>query len=770
LIVNHLAIVIDSSECDWGIEMTNNSNLLRATVFLISTYYPALGYAQAVTEADRSAPIALDPITVTATRGEKQALDVPGTVSVISRQELDERITRDTQDLVRYQPGVSVNRQTTSTDPFGNYGGFTIRGVGGNRVQMQVDGSRVIERVTDGNRDFVDLPFLKSVEIVRGPGSVLWGADALGGIVAYRTLDPEDLLKGKDKPYAVRLNTSYDSLDRSFVKTGIAAFRFSPMLEGIIGVSHKSAEEARLTRARADGGRWGCPVPTSRFLGCDRLNPLDVTVWNSFAKLVFKPTTDHTFKLTGEYYDSDSTVNQLYNYNVVSSGIRNGPNIRNQVKSRKRVALEHEWQAGLSFLDSLRWQASFSPQERTYVTNNLQTLANGQQRFTRGLHDYSEQFSQLDIQAKSSFSLGPSFHRLTYGFQGDITKSNYERRDDVRNLTTGVTTTSIASGFNFANATTTRADVYIQDEIELLDGRWTITPGVRYATYNVDPHLGPGYVITPGKAPREIDSQKVIPQVGTIFKLDETYSLYARYAEGFKMPTAEQLYTSLPSGTFNLIPSPDLKPEKVKSYEAGVRGRFADGWFSVGVFHARYKDFIQSLYNVPGTNDYTYRNLSQVQISGIEASAEYRLHERWLATVSLSYQYAKQRLEAGSAMTPFDVNPFKAVTGIKYLMPEYGLEAEVIATFAGGANRPSTPDTFAQGGYSVFDAYLNWKPTSFITVRGGVENIFDKRYFANLVGGTSYAKTAIASVAAGNPLELQTAPGRIFKLAATAEF
>ncbi|PZU83630.1 MAG: TonB-dependent hemoglobin/transferrin/lactoferrin family receptor [Chelatococcus sp.] len=754
--------------------MNNNSKLLFAVALMSSTALTA-AWAQAPDQGAAEQPIALDEISVTATRGGKQVLDVPGTVNVISRQELDERITRDMQDLVRYQPGISVNRLTTSTDPFANFGGFTIRGVGGNRVQMQVDGSRVLERVTDGNRDFVDLPFLKNVEIVRGPGSVLWGADALGGIVAYRTLDPEDLLKGpnklgKDKPYALRLNSSYDSLDRSFVKTGIAAFRLSPTLEAIVGVSHKSGEEARLSKARADGGRWGCPVPTLRFLACDKLNPLDVTVWNSFAKLVFKPTTDHTFKLTGEYYDSDSTVNQLYNYNVVSAGVRNGPNIRNQVKSRKRIALEHEWDAGLSILDSLRWQASFSPQERTFVTNNLQTLANGQQRFTRGLHDYSEQFSQLDIQAKSSFALGPSFHRLTYGFQGDVTRTDYERRDDVRNLATGVTTTSIASGFNFANATTTRADVYLQDEIELLNGRWTITPGVRYATYDIDPRLGPGYVVVPGKAPREIDSQKFIPQVGTIFKLDETYSLYARYAQGFKMPTAEQLYTSLPSTTFNLIPNPDLKPEKVKSYEAGLRGKFADGWFSVGAFHARYDDFIQSFVSIPGTIDLTYRNLSQVTISGVEASAEYRLHERWLASVSLSYQYGKQRAEAGLAQTPFDVNPFKAVTGLKYLMPEYGLEAEVIATFAGGANRPSTPSTFAQGGYSVFDAYLNWKPASFVTLRAGVENIFDKRYFANLVGGTTYAKVATTATAAANPLELQTAPGRTFKLAATAEF
>lgn len=749
--------------------MNNNSKICIAALLLSSTALTAAHAQSTAVVPGGPEPISLDQITVTATRSEKQALDVPGTVSVITRQDMEQRITRDTQDLVRYEPGVIVNRQTTATDPFGNYGGFTIRGVGGNRVQMQVDGSRVIERITDGNRDFVDLPFLKSVEIVRGPGSVLWGADALGGIVAYRTMDPQDLLKGRtDKPWAVKLDSSYDSLDRSFVKTGIAAYSFSPVLEAIIGVSQRSAQEAKLSKARADGGRWGCPVPTLRYLGCNLLNPLDTEVWNAFGKIVFKPSADHTFKLTGEYFDSDSTVNQLYNYNVVSSGIRNGPNIRDQVKSRKRVALEHEWNVGASFLDSIRWQASFAPQSRTFTTNNWQTLANGQQRFTRGLLDYTEQFSQLDVQAKSSFALGSSFHRLTYGFQGDITRTDYERRDDVRNLRTGVTTTTVAGGFNFANATTTRYDFYLQDEIELLNGRWTITPGVRYANYNIDPRVGPGYVIVPGKEPRELDSHRFIPQVGTIFKLDETYSLYARYAEGFKMPTAQQLYTSLPFGNQNLIPNPNLRPEQVKSYEAGVRGRFANGWFSIGAFHADYKDFIQELYSVPGTIDITSRNLAQVKISGIEASAEWRFNERWVTHLALSYQYGKQRKEPGTLVVPFNISPLKAVTGLKYLMPEYGLEAEVIGTFAAGATRADAPTTFKPGGYSVFDAYLNWKPTSFITVRGGVQNIFDRRYFADVL---NYDKVpSMASVAAANPLELQTAPGRTFKLAASVEF
>lgn len=710
--------------------------------------------------------IDLDQITITATRSAQQVLDVPATVSVITRQEIEERGIRDMQDLVRYQPGVSVNRQTSGTDPFGNYGGFTIRGVGGNRVQVRVDGVRVIERITDGTRDFVDLPFMKSVEILRGPGTVLWGADALGGIVAYRTLDPSDLLRDPAKSYGGKLDTSYDSFDRSFVKTAIAAVRINPSLEALVGFSQRSNNEARLGNARADGGIWGCPVPTLRFLPCNQLNPVSQSTVNGFAKLVYRPTSDHQIKLSGEWYDRDGTVNQIYDYNVVSLGLRNGPYLRNQVLTRKTIALEHEWNVGAPYLDSIRWQLSHSQQQRQFISDRIQIQTNGQQRYTHSYLSYQEKFTQLDLQAKSIFVLGPSRHKLTYGFQGDIMQADYNRRDDIRNLTTNVLTTTIAGGFNFADSTTKRYDFFLQDEIELFGDRWTVTPGLRYANYEINPKPGAGYIYIPGKTPRDLAAHRFVPQISTMFKLTDTYSVYARYSEGFKMPTAQQLFTSLPSGNMVVIPNPDLRPEQAQSYEAGIRGKFAQGWFSLGVFHTRYKDFIQELYQVNAT-DITSRNLAAVTISGIEASAEWRFHERWLANLSLSYQYGNQRATPGAAQTPYtDISPLTAVTGLKYLMPEYGLEAEFIASFGAPVTRSPT-GLFKPPGYSVFDAYLNWKPLPNVTLRAGIQNMFDRRYFSNVY---RYDLAPSASVRAVNPLELQSAPGRTFKIGATIDF
>ncbi len=708
-------------------------------------------------------------ISVTATRNATQVLDAPATVNIVTRQQMDERGTRDIQDLVRYQPGVSVDRVTSGTDPWRNLGGFTIRGVSANRVQIQVDGARVQERITDGTRDLVDLTNMKAVEILRGPGSVLWGADALGGIVAFRTLDPDDLLLGR--PQAARLTAAYDSLDRSFSKTAIGALQFTPTLQGILLLNNRTAHEAKLSKARADGGIWGCPV--TRFLPCNTLDPVDSSAWNGMAKFVWRPSADQEWKLTGEWYRKDSTVDQLYDYNQVSGGIRNGSYIRDQVLERQRIALSHRWDIGYSFLDTVKWNLSYSPQRRALDSTRYQRLASGQNRETNARVNFQEKFLQGDIQFNSHFQLGPTQHFLTYGFQGDHTTTDYSSRSRTTNLATGVTTRTDGGGFNFANATTTRADLYLQDEIKMWGDRLTITPGVRWANYRIEPRTLASYVVVPGAAPRNIRSSRLIPQVGGLFKLDDHFSIYARYAEGFKMPTAQQLYVSLPSTTFVLIPNPDLKPESVKSYEAGLRGRFAQGWFSIGAFHAQYKDFIAELqslgFRADGVEKIGSINLSSVKLSGVEAATEVRIAENWLVNAALSYQYGEQIATPGAAKTPFNAAlPFNGVFGVKWFKPDWNFDAELISRFSASMTRVTPSTNFKPPGYVVFDGFVNWKPWSNVTLRGGVMNILDKRYFQ--AGAASYATTAAANVATVNPIELQTAPGRTFKASLTVDF
>lgn len=724
-----------------------------------------------------NAQTVLDTISVYADRTPRQVLDLAQNVTVIGRQELDERMVRDVQDLVRYEPGISVAKTTSGTDPFGNLAGFTIRGVSNNRVQMLVDGTRVIESIVDGNRDFVNMSNLKAVEIIRGPAGVMWGADALGGVVAFVTKDPEDYLKGRK--FGGQIDTSFDSYDKSFFKNGTSAVRFGDF-SMMISASQRSYNEGTLSKARADGGIYGCPR-NPEAIRCNRLNPLDGSDYDLLGKLVWNPDKENEVKLTGEMLKKDVTVDQRFDLGLQGTGIRNLSYIRDQVQTRERLTLQHRYTPNMGWLDQVKWQISHSPQERDFTGVRNRRLANNQLDRLNHLLNYREKFTEGDIQMNSSFKTFLATHKLTYGAYASVVETDYKRRDVTTNLTTGVVTVANAGGFNFADATTKRIDGFLQDEILLLNDRLILTPGVRYATYELDPRPNPFYQVKPGNEPKLVQSEKLVKQFGAVYKATNHISLVGRYAEGFKMPTSQQLYTSLPNGAGvnqDLVPNPNLRPEQVKSYEAGVRGQFSRGYFSATVWKADYTDFIQNFVpipsvNFPGLEDLTYQNLSSVKLWGVELAGEFRFHEYWTASMSLAYTEGKQKFDVNSPVVAFDgTTPLSGVFGLRYNDRPNGFDAQFITTWAGDVLTRSSPLLYRAGGYVVFDAIFGWAPQALpgLTLRGSVLNIADTRYFPSFNGTTTYNIVPTTAVAISNPLELRTAPGRTFKVGANYAF
>lgn len=119
--------------------------------------------------------------------------------------------------------------------------------------------------------------------------------------------------------------------------------------------------------------------------------------------------------------------------------------------------------------------------------------------------------------------------------------------------------------------------------------------------------------------------------------------------------------------------------------------------------------------------------------------------------------------------------PLRAVVGIQWSRPEWGAYLEIPGTFFQRVNRASKPDLFKPPGYAVYDAYLHWIPAGFdhgdgrsITVQIGVANIANRRHFVAPLAG--YTLSPSSSVAAANPLELQTVPGRTVKLSTGIRF
>lgn len=710
----------------------------------------------------------LKKITIFGDRQGRKPLDVPANITVIDNEELADHGITDMQELIRYEPGIEVGRQTSSTDPFNTFGGFNIRGVGGNRVQMLVDGARLPERIIDGTRDYLDFNFTKQVDIVRGPGSVLWGADALGGIVALETIDPDDLLFD-GKQFGGKTGISYNSLDNEINSSIAYAHKFSDQLSVLGGLSYTHANEAEFGNARVDGGVWDCPRNISAgATPCNELDPTNKNSYRGIAKAVFTPNDDHRFEFTADYMQRITDVD----FKTTLGLATNGDVIHNYDRSldlyRGHFSVEHEWDIGNKFIDDLKWSISYSPNgyERTGV--ETKTLSGGDDIIEEDFLSFDEEFIEFDAQFTSRFDTGNVGHTITWGFDGDLTFTDYQRIDIERNLTAGTVTESRGGGFNFANATTVRADIYVQDQIELFDGRLELTPGVRYATYNLDPRPDPDYQPVIGSEPVEVTETATLYALGVNVELDDTFSIYGAFNQGFKMPTAQQLYTSLPGTFFNLLPAPDLRPETVNNYEVGLRGEFERGYFSVNFFHADYTDFIASFYNVPGTNDYTYRNLASVTLYGIEASGEMDLSDVHKINFSFAWQEGTQQANATADPTYFTAPPLKAVVGLNYSMPQYNLTLGATAILVSAVTRTDSITDFKPAGYGLLDVSAKWQPTMNSQLRFGIKNVFDQRYFQ--ANASNYALTASDNVARANPIELQTGPARTFELSYNVKF
>jgi hemoglobin/transferrin/lactoferrin receptor protein len=135
------------------------------------------------TRADSARPrvTSLGQITITATRTAKDVFDAPAAVSVIDSAAMQRRLPNTPVDMFRDLPGLDVTGVgTNQTRP-------TIRGLGGQRILLLEDGLRLNN--SRRQQDFGELPALAGisgvdrVEVVRGPASVLYGTDAIGGVV-----------------------------------------------------------------------------------------------------------------------------------------------------------------------------------------------------------------------------------------------------------------------------------------------------------------------------------------------------------------------------------------------------------------------------------------------------------------------------------------------------------------------------------------------------------------------------------------------------------
>lgn len=162
---------------------------------------PAAGSAQ---EGSASGATLLPETVVTATRSETPSRQIGSSITVVTGQELERRQVRFVGDALRQVPGASVNR----TSGFGSSTDVRLRGAEANQTLVLIDGVKVNDPALSSQFNFGNLltSDIDRIEVLRGPQSVLYGSDAIGGVVNIITK------RGEAEP-KVRASAEYGSFD-----------------------------------------------------------------------------------------------------------------------------------------------------------------------------------------------------------------------------------------------------------------------------------------------------------------------------------------------------------------------------------------------------------------------------------------------------------------------------------------------------------------------------------------------------------------------------
>ena len=249
------------SQPRWAERFVQSARAFKV-MFLAALLLPGVGLRLSWAEESGR----MNEVVVTATKAKTPQKQVTRAVSVVSGEGMGEREGRFVTDSLNSVPGTFVRR----SGGFGKTTSLVIRGSSDTQVQVTLDGARV-GSTTTGNFNFNHLApdNLERVEILRGPNSVLYGADAMGGVVNLETHRGEGPLSGS---YTQEVGSWDTWRESSSVQAGVGPWHLSGGISRLDTQGLSDNDEYQDTNISARVGYDFGPDHT-----------LDVTVRNSLS-------------------------------------------------------------------------------------------------------------------------------------------------------------------------------------------------------------------------------------------------------------------------------------------------------------------------------------------------------------------------------------------------------------------------------------------------------------------------------------------------------
>ncbi|MCA1908496.1 MAG: TonB-dependent hemoglobin/transferrin/lactoferrin family receptor [Magnetospirillum sp.] len=607
----------------------------------------------------------LQGVSVTTTRTEKLVEETTAAVTVVDAEELERLAPQDLRDILRDVPGVSF-----SGGPRAGVMSPTIRGLGDERVVIRIDDARQNYQVGHKARLFMEPDLLKQVEVLRGPGSTMFGSGAIGGVINMTTKDAADLLKPGQK-MGGQARYSYATNPNENHVTGTAYARPLDGLDILASVSHRNF-------GNMENGNG------------DKLVDSGDNIVSGLLKVSVIPAPNHKVTAQAERYVSNTTIP------LTADSSSNGApaNTADRDSVRNSYALHYVYDAPSDMLFNLK---------ATLYRN--ETELDDIRQSDRRLDERDQVTEGLDIANTSRFGALGGQHALTYGVE-----SYRDRQAGKRN---GVST----PGW-YPDATMDILGGFVQDEIGF--GALTVTPGLRYDSFDLS-----------ATGQRERSDGAFSPKLGLAYQLTPWAQPYASYSQAFRAPSLTTMFNSgqhYPGNNF--IANPDLKPETAHNFELGANLKWRDVvspkdklTSKLATYQNNVSDYIEQTI---GTTTTTTRNIDKARIRGIEAELAYDSLS-WFGSVGGALIRGKNVTDHTSLNSiPADQVSFT----IGHRFTEMGVETGWRTALVAAQNRVNSSGT-ASSGYALHDIFASWTPPQLnddLRLDFAVDNLFDKYY------------------------------------------
>ena len=642
----------------------------------------AAGFAHAENEAKES--VTLDTVTV---KGDRQGSKIK--TNIVTLQQKDENTATDLRGLLKDEPAIDFGGGNGSSQF------LTLRGMGQNSVDIKVDNAYSDSQMLyHQGRFIIDPALVKIVSVQKGAGSASAGIGATNGAIITKTVDAEDLLKGLDKNWGVRLSSGYASNDG--VNYGASVFGKAGNFDGLFSYSRNDEKDYEPGKGytNSNGGK------TVPFSALDKRSYL-AKIGANFGdhRLVLSHMNDQHRGIRTVREEFTSTNDPRLTL------ARQAPTYRETSLSNTNLA----WTANnLGFVEKLDANAYIMKNERYSADDSKNGYAGNLPGPNTTVIETKGANFNLDSRIGENTL-------IKYGV-------NY-RHQEIK--------PPVFFSAALSNPKKSDAGIYAEAIHDI--GDFTLTGGLRYDHFDIKTHDG-----------KSVSDGTVNPSFGVIWQPHEHWNLSASHNYASRSP---RLYDAMRQhGRGNSITSiaDGTKAERARNTEIGFN--YNNGNFAANgsYFWQKIKDAVagpQQRHDAAGNPIAGVReivNAGYIKNHGYELGASYRTGGL-MAKVGVSH--SKPRIYDTHPENLLSANPEFAVqtgrtwtTSLSYRFQNPNLEIGWRGRYlqkASGSVLVRDKGEVKRKGYGVNDVFANWKPLGkdTLNVNFAVNNVFNKFYY-----------------------------------------